>query len=666
MGESYSKKKGGVLIAVGVLLFLLVLIIAGIALVSKGKVLLSSKAADDSITKTKIYRDFGLSFNLTSQQKLRATWNPAVDAGATSFTLVIRDLATQVIPTGGKAQVSLPAGTTVGRYVFSGLSFPTTGEPSYSLTIRTLHQKTQTIYVQVKNFRYIAKDKIVSEIATPAETKFFQPFGVDSWWAQKYVPNDSRFRQFLTQGNVKLKTVMIFWAEIEPTRGQLREDNPGYLRAASELRDHCHSEGYQCVIQFDAYPGWAVQKAKANGATAWVLPFDENVEADGKTDSDHYAAAAAWVIQKFGQYADGIEVLNEPDFAANWGGNDDVNGNGKKDFEDYAELVKKTKTAVAAVDANFPVLMGRLAADPGFNIGNAADCDVLPQGVDCKGTSAQAMAKRANLIDFLENVLKYTYGKYGRQYFDYLDIHYYEWDSARIEPFLSKDSYTTNGGGIRGKTFWARGLLNTYGAVGIPILYSEMGKRTRTYPETQEDLDEQAGWVFRLYAQGLSAGAEALQWYCFFDTSEACSLRRNNDPASFDLLQLDYSGGGSTNISNVTPKPAFTAYKTMAAELGSYTFNNIDMLPGIEGYIFSNFDNLTIKEVLWSRNGANVVKGFPTKSLKLIPYSGSDGAVTIADGKVCLSVNDNACDRDGRVNYKVSVYVSKPVIAVWQ
>jgi hypothetical protein len=262
-------------------------------------------------------------------------------------------------------------------------------------------------------------------------------------------------------------------------------------------------------------------------------------------------------------------------------------------------------------------------------------------------------------------------------FFDYFDVHYYE-SSRQHARFLTdltgKTLDTYSPGALRGKTFWVRSLMDTYGAAGTPIIYSELG-----FPSgggEKNSIKEQAEKVFILYAQGLSAGVESLSWYCFGDVSgdgSACDddVVSVSSPGTFSQRLLYGSSPGDANLS---PRPSFYAYQQIAEQLDMYDFETTDQTAGIEGYIFSpQKDTFTLKEVLWSRtrNAAREYlpanKTFVTNQVTLYSINGNANPITktvIPDGG-CDTTNPTICDLDHKKNFAIQVPITGPTIAVW-
>ncbi|MBI2616680.1 cellulase family glycosylhydrolase [Candidatus Gottesmanbacteria bacterium] len=463
----------------------------------------------------------------------------------------------------------------------------------------------------------------------PSSAPTLYPFGLAGFTLLNPSPPYKAYTDFINQSGAKLISHSVRWLDIEPVKGEYNfESREGtWLSVAiPEYDQYCRRNDMQCTILFGNPPDWAHEKA---GTGSDCLPIDEE-------DFDAMADAAAEVVKRFGSTTSGLQILNEPDFAHCYGGYDDQNQNGQIDYKDYALIVKKIYQAIKEVDPSYPVLVGRFASDPSFNQHSQLN-------KDRDGT-------KINLIDFLPQFLSYSQQELGGQYFDYLDIHYYEGShNHSFEPFHSKDSYGEGGGGIRGKTFWARDLLTQYGGEDIPIIYSEIGYATYGYPETQTYLGRQAEEVFKLYAQGLSAGAKSLSWYCIGDFSTAC-VRTTPSESAFSLRLLD---GSSNNNPPLTPRPSYRAYQAIAKELKDTRYNDVDDTDGIEGYLFETDENN--KEVLWSRSSSPVEKVFTTSSLHM--YSAVGEEENIQDGETD--------DLDGQKNGSITISISSPTLIVW-
>jgi hypothetical protein len=94
--------------------------------------------------------------------------------------------------------------------------------------------------------------------------------------------------------------------------------------------------------------------------------------------------------------------------------------------------------------------------------------------------------------------------------------------------------------------------MRTCFGVNKPLWVTELAEHG--YPDDPQSLATQARYVIRGHARGLAAGVENITWY---------ALTAPNDNFEQDLLFDDW-----------TPKPAYYAYQTMAAELDGYVYSH--------------------------------------------------------------------------------------------
>ena len=138
-------------------------------------------------------------------------------------------------------------------------------------------------------------------------------------------------------------------------------------------------------------------------------------------------------------------------------------------------------------------------------------------------------------------------------------------------------------------------------------------------------LKNQAYYVIKGYARGLAAGIENTTWY---------ALATPNDTFDQGLL-----------FSDLTPKPAFTAYQTLAAQLTNYRYDRALSVPNGEAYAFRN-NCLGEKIVAWGNNVPLTVS--PATALEVTDYQGNVSA--IQDG--------GAGDIDGTLNGSIQVLLA--------
>lgn len=194
--------------------------------------------------------------------------------------------------------------------------------------------------------------------------------------------------------------------------------------------------------------------------------------------------------------------------------------------------------------------------------------------------------------NFLPSVLSAMNTAYGQYYIDAFAFHYYP---------LSVE-YAS----IADKAQALRRILSNYGLGNIPMMSPETGYWSATSLGSSED--KQAKWLVQTYTGGLSAGLQFMSWYKVFDGGtphEQVGLFRGQDLNS--------------------PKPAYYAYKTLAAELSGYSFVREITGNGVEGYLFSNASGDT-KTVLWATGLPRIVF-FDGSQLKVVDKMGVETTV---------------------------------------
>jgi len=237
----------------------------------------------------------------------------------------------------------------------------------------------------------------------------------------------------------------------------------------------------------------------------------------------------------------------------------------------------------------------------------------------------------------------------GGSYFDVLNFHYFpdwhaEWE--RWDPG-SPDrrygwipaptcgdlfdgqgtAYEAWGVDLIAKTTHFRNRMATCFGLNKPVWVTELAEHG--YPNNPDSLAQQARYVIRGYARGLAAGVENITWY---------ALVTPNDSYHQGLL-----------FDDLTPKPAFYAYKTMTAELRGYAYARTLNVPNVEGYVFATPCGHE-KTVAWGSGRLT----FPGGRLRVVDRWGNK--TFIADG--------GAGDADGAQNGIVTLQLSAdPVFA---
>jgi hypothetical protein len=237
----------------------------------------------------------------------------------------------------------------------------------------------------------------------------------------------------------------------------------------------------------------------------------------------------------------------------------------------------------------------------------------------------------------------------GGSYFDVLNFHYFpdwhaeweRWDARSLDrrygwipaPTCGDlfdgqgTAYEAWGVDLIAKTTHFRNRMTTCFGLNKPVWVTELAEHG--YPNNPDSLAQQARYVIRGYARGLAAGVENITWY---------ALVTPNDSYHQGLL-----------FDDLTPKPAFYAYKTMTAELGGYAYARTLNVPNVEGYVFATPCGHE-KTVAWGSGRLT----FPGGRLRVVDRWGNE--TFIADG--------GAGDADGAQNGIVTLQLSAdPVFA---
>jgi hypothetical protein len=168
------------------------------------------------------------------------------------------------------------------------------------------------------------------------------------------------------------------------------------------------------------------------------------------------------------------------------------------------------------------------------------------------------------------------------------------------------------------------------------------------YPENT--LDNQARYVFMIYARGLSLRAENITWY-------ALNIIPSITPDDFQGLLYDSRDGDLEN----QPKPAFYAYQTLAHELTGYQYSSTLAAPSdVEAFVFTNTLGGT-KIIAWyNQTSGSVPLNLGSANKVRLVYrpdaNGNQQSITFNDG-------DPTYDLDGAVNGQVTIALTlEPVI----
>jgi hypothetical protein len=250
---------------------------------------------------------------------------------------------------------------------------------------------------------------------------------------------------------------------------------------------------------------------------------------------------------------------------------------------EYATMAAKGYAAIKAADPEAYVLMGGIAYD-WFTPGGPFN------------------------RDFPDDVMENN----GASYFDALNIHYFptfrtEWERWTVgnKPTCENGNpYDVVGVDIIAKASYFRNRMSTCFGVNNPLWVTELAEKG-VVTDTA-GLDGQARYVIQGNVRSLAAGAVKVVWFALSTPNDI------NDPS---LLFADLS-----------PKPAFTAFKTLSLELRGYQYLATVNATNVEGYVFSS-PTQSNKTVAW---GSGTITFTPASQLQIVDRSGKVG--TVNDG----------------------------------
>jgi hypothetical protein len=357
----------------------------------------------------------------------------------------------------------------------------------------------------------------------------------------------------------------VIWSSIETTEGTYNWSAMAGLEI--ELQN-ASSRGIQVILEVRSTPEWA-RKIAGTGPTCGPIS-QVKLPAFGNFMQ---ALVARYSVAPYNvKY---WEMWNEPDYASYagdkifgcWGDISDAYFGGGY----YAEMLKAVYPRVKLADPKAQVVIGGLLLD----------CDPRP-GAGC------ALVGHSDLPSkFLEGILWNN----GGSYFDGVSFHaydYYGYDLVAQKPIYVnpnwQSAWNTTGPVFIAKAQYIQSLLSQYGVSGKFLMNTESALlcdacvNDATYETTK------ATYLTQAYAAAIAQGLRANIWY-------SVAGWRNSG-----LLNADLS-----------PRPAYTAFKFARSELGEVAFTgvitaaDIGSVSGVNGYKFQSGDRRIW--VLWSLDG---------------------------------------------------------------
>lgn len=396
----------------------------------------------------------------------------------------------------------------------------------------------------------------------------------------------------------------INWSTIEANRGTYVFTTPD--AALSRLLAH----GLNPVVYVSSNPTWASELPCAPIDTK-----DEQLLADfgnfmGATAA-HYPDVKVWAL------------YNEPDSpfgdegATSKGcfGGDDINGNNRPDYADYAVMLKTAWKAVHAANPTALMATGALAFDNFSNFDNGYPSDYPgspnPGGFNYKFPS--------NLFGYMgANPLSN-----GDKYIDMVLFNYYE----VYGPYWETKA---GGHGIQAKANVLRAKMQGASIPIVDMLVTETGEWSLNQ---WIGLQGQARCMNIIMVRGAAANLKGIVWWTFRDYPDSAAFPQNT--WKYGMVDQD-----------MQIKPSYTAMQVLVSELNNYTFikpySGKKGFVGVESYLFrsgkskkyvvwsSSIKDQTYKpDCSWTRY--NKVATFKAKSIRMVDYMGKPK--TIQDNK---------------------------------
>lgn len=292
-------------------------------------------------------------------------------------------------------------------------------------------------------------------------------------------------------------------------------------------------------------------------------------------------------------------LYNEPDESQGvekstggcFGGND-IDGNGKPDYEDFANQLQIAWRAIHSVNPEAKLVAGAFAFD---NFDEAT----APQGYPGGGKGG---IFNARFLDQLFGYMQANPPPPGEKYFDLLGFNFYQLYGPYWESHYE-------GKGLTAKANALYGLLQKYG-LQAELLVSETGIDTLRYGDAA-----QSSFLTKTFVRGLSSRIAHVIWWTFQDFADSAPPPSNT--WKYGLIDQ-----------NASPKPSYAAYQTAAKLLRDAQFVQPLQVDGGEGYLFNKGGGGVA--VVWSLTDSPISLAFSANTLQVTDMYGA--VVTVTDG----------------------------------
>lgn len=421
--------------------------------------------------------------------------------------------------------------------------------------------------------------------ASPANPPPQNYFGINT---EGEVVNHEMLRPLAAASGAQMMRFIVEWSALEKTAGEYSWES------ADQVINALTENHFEPLILIMNNPAWAANSTC--GPVKDLVAYDRFLRAL----ATRYPQVKYWAL------------YNEPDNAAypeaprgGCFGGDDIDGNGKRDVEDYAEQLRIAWRAIHESNPDARLLSGALAYD---NFDQAT----APAGYPGRGQGGIFG------YHFLPQLLAYMDAHplpNGEKYFDVLSFNFY---------YIYGDYWASQAGGVgvSAKANALNALLRAH-SINAPLLVSETGEDS-----TRVGVNEQSNFLVKTYVRGLASGILATVWWTFQDYPDSAPPPANT--WKYGLID-----------EQAKPKPSYMAFQTITRELTDAQFVQTLPLQGGEAYLFTQ--DGAGKAVVWSSSEAPVVIPFAATVLHVRDLYGTE--TIISDGSP--QDNDAAVGRIG-------------------
>lgn len=423
-------------------------------------------------------------------------------------------------------------------------------------------------------------------------------FGLDEGGYMTESANNITLAKSMGAGLVRFS---IYWRYIEPTNTTPdKYDWSFYDVRLARL----HDQGVTPIVFVAENPSWA--------ATTPCGPVD-TTNPDMLAEWSQFMGALAgrypyvkiWMLYNEADHSRGASGHTGGCFGEDT--TEDVNNNGVPDYAEYAEMAAAARTAMRAANPNTAVSFA-VAFD---------DFDKVTCPPSYPGSCPPASHFNYYFLPKLFGYIASHPRPDGEPYADYLAFTYYDiygpyWERQRWIPGVYDKR------GIQAKAAALRQVMAQAG-VSYPLLVAETGESSDS---AWIGTDGQSQCVVRNMVRGIAANLNSVTWWTFID---------------YPVKQWYYG----VVDGSYAPKPAYTAYQTLTANLTGATLVKAKNAKFAEAYTFDK-DGKTLV-VAWSadaRSDGKAPCSYPRSSLPINFQAASLGVSDMYGNTMTITDND--------------------------